>query len=890
MKPKVKKQDIPWKAWKQGQIMTIMIGMVLLNGESKAYTNQCGCPPSSVKCDRPPQLPSQCYCEEEAFLGGRTEKTCLAWRISALQPLRYPLTRQPLGKVVIKGKDADSSGQPTLLSQGYCPITNPLPPQKVHLGYIAGLATNSTVDHVYAHPQFGLVGVNATTHAKVRFGEEGHYQDNYEQYVPECHCFIRIEEVTTNGWVRVLDDWTLWMGVKTRGKLNIPPKYLWQYKKSNKKDVYGWPLLELKTPRPPEKLLFQRHLDFRVVTLVNLTKLYPQGFKDFFQESYQDLYSLSSRRTTDPNVHPQAKWLRIGQKHGKDSVLPEYVHHILVAVMYYLADHASVSVECSMEILNRQVGLGFGERPGEENVLSIPYDLSGYAQSWKKLGPVLMNKPQNGGRFACKFNPGQPRPRSVGPAYVWIHMARSLNIEVLPPTHLSLAKQGLMVLHSQEPADSIRQGKGLMAPAEVATFGVTKAVNFHQLSNYPAMWGDKCTSKQRLGKCKKRMVDIETKIRYAKAFYDPYQNRSVLPDPTQSVVFLPPQVENTRKKRQVFAAIAVVTAFAVQGVADYTGYKGIQGLEQELNDDMNTRAVANNVRFRQADNAIGNLSRQIQDLNAKVEQLSEEDEATVELLLRTIKTQALENKILQGQIGENNRALVEMSKVYLQTATANRDQSDAQTYLFKTIVSALGNSKPFLKQGIGYTWRLNEGLMRLQAIEKQLVDVRGADRRIDYDIIIDRTCHQWQNTERRTEVQEAEETLKLDVERHLDEMRNLSIKINITRPKPIEIHFVPELTNLSLHESGKRMKKAFEKVMKHPVDAIEETGNVVIGFFKDLLKSPLKIILAIGAVIILVIILAAILKHGHKRYQDKQQSQVVDMGMIRKLTKPYRLK
>ena len=501
-----------------------------------------------------------------------------------------------------------------------------------------------------------------------------------------------------------------------------------------------------------------------------------------------------------------------------------------------------------------------------------------------------MNKPQNGGRFACKFNPGEPRPRSVGPAYVWVHMARSLNIEVLPPTHLSLAKQGLTVLQSQEPADSIRQGKGLTAPAEVTTFTVTKAVNFHPLSNYPAMWGDKCASKQRLGKCKKRMVDIETKIRYAKAFYDPYQNRSVLPDPTQSVVFLPPQAEKTREKRQIFAALAVVTAFAVQGVVDYAGYEGIQGLEQELNDDMNTRAVANNVRFRQADNAIGNLSRQIQDLNAKVEELSEEDEATVELLLRTIKTQALENKILQGQIGENNRALVEMSKVHLQTATANRDQSDAQTYLFKTIVSALRNSKPFITQGIGYTWRLSEGLIQLQAIERQLVNVQGAEKRIAYDIIINRTCHQWQTTESLTEVQEAEEALGRDVKRHLDEMRNLSIKINITRPKPIEIHYVPELTNLSLHESGERMKEAFEKVMKNPLDAVEGAGNVVIGFFGDLLKSPLKIVLVIGVAIILVIVLAAIIKRGYKRYQDNQQSQVVNMGMIRKLTKPYRLK
>jgi len=100
-KSKAKKKNLPWKAWKQGQTMTMMIGMVLINVESKAYINKCGCPPSTTTCDRPPQLPSQCYCSEETFLGGRTEKTCLVWQINALQPLRYPPTRQPLGKVVI---------------------------------------------------------------------------------------------------------------------------------------------------------------------------------------------------------------------------------------------------------------------------------------------------------------------------------------------------------------------------------------------------------------------------------------------------------------------------------------------------------------------------------------------------------------------------------------------------------------------------------------------------------------------------------------------------------------------------------------------------------------------------------------------------------------------
>ena len=118
----------------------------------------------------------------------------------------------------------------------------------------------------------------------------------------------------------------------------------------------------------------------------------------------------------------------------------------------------------------------------------------------------------------------------------------------------------------------------------------------------------------------------------------------------------------------------------------------------------------------------------------------------------------------------------------------------------------------------------------------------------------------------------------MDVERHVDEMRNLSIKINVTRPKSIEIHYVPELTNLSLHESGERMKEAFEKVMKHPVDAIEEAGNVTISFFKDLLKSPLKIVLAIGAVIILIIILVATLKCGYGN--DKKTNETISFEVI----------
>jgi len=87
---------------------------------------------------------------------------------------------------------------------------------------------------------------------------------------------------------------------------------------------------------------------------------------------------------------------------------------------------------------------------------------------------------------------------------------------------------------------------------------------------------------------------------------------------------------------------------------------------------MNTRADRNNARFRQADSDIGRVSGQIQDLNAKGAQLSEEDATTVKLLLNNVKTQEQENVILQQQIEKNNRVLIDLSRAHLREATANR--------------------------------------------------------------------------------------------------------------------------------------------------------------------------------------------------------------------------
>ena len=104
--------------------MTMIISVVFLTKKGDAYTNKCGCPPSSTTCSSPPKLPVQCYCTEESYFMSRTEKTCLHWQINALEPLTYPTTLQPLGKVYITDSKEVDATKPTLLSQGYCPLAS----------------------------------------------------------------------------------------------------------------------------------------------------------------------------------------------------------------------------------------------------------------------------------------------------------------------------------------------------------------------------------------------------------------------------------------------------------------------------------------------------------------------------------------------------------------------------------------------------------------------------------------------------------------------------------------------------------------------------------------------------------------------------------------------
>ena len=532
---------------------------------------------------------------------------------------------------------------PTLLSRGNCPLKQPLPSQKVHLGYIAGLTINSTVDQIYAHPHFGLVGVNTTTHAQARFGKDAIYKSNYSFYVKDCHCFAEIVAPTAYGWTRLFDDFTLWVGFKERAKMDIhnilspeltEPRnwaYRHKYQLTGRKAADGGDITAMKEPRPPEVLVFDRHLDHRKLTTVNAMERWQKGVRDFAWMPASQVRNVI-KHSYENKIEARVKAINWTQPRNE---LPRYAKSIMQRVTSYLGKHATVSMTCSYQIKNTTLK----KLTLHDHYMEIPYVLTGYAKSMIKVGPWFGWAA--GSSLRCNFTPGFPRPASTGPPFLWIHQDKPINLTARRPKEYTTENREihtplkLTTIVSHGNYNQLREmGGSQINPNAVST----PTGGVHDINEYPVMWGKNCLNKQATAKCNKTMVDLETKIRYDKSFYDPYQNRSIIPDSTQNAVFFPPH-DPVRNKRQVFAAIAIVTAFAVQGAIDYAGYEGIQRVEQELNDEMNTRADRNNARFRQADSAIGRLSGQIQDLNVKVAQLSEEDATTVELLLNNVKTQ-----------------------------------------------------------------------------------------------------------------------------------------------------------------------------------------------------------------------------------------------------------
>ena len=83
-------------------MMTISVGLLMSKGD--AYTNKCGCPPSSTTCSSPLKLPAQCYCAEESYVTSRTEKTCLQWQKNALELLNVSAYVKTIRKSVNNGR------------------------------------------------------------------------------------------------------------------------------------------------------------------------------------------------------------------------------------------------------------------------------------------------------------------------------------------------------------------------------------------------------------------------------------------------------------------------------------------------------------------------------------------------------------------------------------------------------------------------------------------------------------------------------------------------------------------------------------------------------------------------------------------------------------------
>ena len=169
----------------------------------------------------------------------------------------------------------------------------------------------------------------------------------------------------------------------------------------------------------------------------------------------------------------------------------------------------------------------------------------------------------------------------------------------------------------------------------------------------------------------------------------------------------------------------------------------------------------------------------------------------------------------------------------------------------------------------------------MQAIEQQLQPIYQNSYRSIRNQLVNLTCSDILG--KSVALRDEMDKIARNVQTHLEETRNLSEAMNATRPKPIMIEYVPELTNLSVHKSGERMREAFKDVIRHPTQAIEETITKALGFFDDIFEHPLKIIMGLGLIIVLSITVIAIIRTVHKRHnnrsvEDKTYAMIAKMG------------
>ena len=157
----------------------------------------------------------------------------------------------------------------------------------------------------------------------------------------------------------------------------------------------------------------------------------------------------------------------------------------------------------------------------------------------------------------------------------------------------------------------------------------------------------------------------------------------------------------------------------------------------------------------------------------------------------------------------------------------------------------------------------------------------GTNSNAIYEDLINETCSQFTAKVQQQDHLEAERKLQQDIETHLIKTRNETRLINATAPEPIVIHYVPELDNLSLHNSGEIMRKAFEKVINHPIKTVEKVGKEAVSLVTKILGHPLKMLLTIAVVAALVVILVALAKKLIER--KKRRNKNLELRMTRQV-------
>ena len=155
----------------------------------------------------------------------------------------------------------------------------------------------------------------------------------------------------------------------------------------------------------------------------------------------------------------------------------------------------------------------------------------------------------------------------------------------------------------------------------------------------------------------------------------------------------------------------------------------------------------------------------------------------------------------------------------------------------------------------------------------------GTEGNAIYEDIINETCGQLTAELQQQDHLKAEQKLQQDIETHLIKTRNETKLISETAPEAIIIHYVPELDNLSVHNSGKIMKKAFEKVGTHPIKTVEKVGKEAVNLVTKILGHPLKILLTIAVVVILVVLFVALVKKLIER--KKRHNRNLELRMIK---------